>query len=123
MRQEHHLIHFYRPFFYSSSTGNRRARMPWFALWGFSCAPVSWLFALPPWTPPADDTDFVRRLRALLRKEVLVIVVSVRSSSVRSAPLRFISATNINRRVRRDVKFTFLEDLPYCLGGLAGEHR
>jgi hypothetical protein len=28
----HHLIHFYRPFFYSFSTGNRRARMPRFAM-------------------------------------------------------------------------------------------
>jgi hypothetical protein len=37
---KHHLIHFYRPFFYSFSTGNRRARMPCFALWGFS-APQS----------------------------------------------------------------------------------
>ena len=37
-------------FFYSFSTGNRRALMPCFALLGFSCAPVSWLFALPPWT-------------------------------------------------------------------------
>jgi len=54
------------------------------------------------------------------------MVVSVRSSSVRSAPSAVYyrnfsgfnySATNINRRVRRDVKFTFLEDPPYCLSG------